>query len=131
MKEYLEKYRDIFDLRLRIKEIDKNYELVFNKKTKQVEVHDFTQRGDSFVARAFPLDARLINLLKQTRSSRVKEFFAEIDEFNRALIEKNNKQISQTAEDKLREIANYSFIKNRDLSQEEISKILNKGDKNA
>lgn len=88
MKEYLEKYRDIFDLRLRIKEIDKNYELVFNKKTKQVEVHDFTQRGDSFVARAFPLDARLINLLKQTRSSRAKEFFAEIDEFNRALIEK-------------------------------------------
>ena len=37
MKEYLEKYRDIFDLRLRIKEIDKNYELVFNKKTKQVK----------------------------------------------------------------------------------------------
>lgn len=125
MKEYLENFYDLYNLYARIKEIDRNYRLVFNKKNKRAEVHNFSQRGTSFVMVAEPLDARLILKLKQTRVENSHQFLKELDEYNANLQIKQQQQVLDRAKDINCEIANYSFIKNQNLTSEEIHKIIN------
>lgn len=125
MKEYLENFYDLYNLYARIKEIDKNYNLVFNKKNKRAEVHNFNQKGTSFVMVANPLDARLILKLKQTRVENSAKFFKDIEEYNLNLQIKQQEQLLNKAKDINYEIANYSFVKNQNLTSEEIHKIIN------
>ena len=125
MKEYLEKYDDLFGLSLRIKEIDSNYLLLLNKKLNRVEVHNTNQPITSFVCVAKPLDARLIVKLKRTRSEVAYKFFAELDDFNENLKQQKMQELTQKTYDINHEIANYSFTKNRDLTDNEIKKIIN------
>ena len=125
MKEYLEKYTDIFNICHRIKIIDKDYELFFNKKTKEFEVHNSNQRGSSLVFCTKVLDARLITKLKETRREHAKEFFKKLDEENQKQELKARQTIISNASDYIGEIAKYSFIKNRDLTDEEFKRILN------
>ena len=125
MKEYLEKYDDLFGLSLRIKEIDSNYLLLLNKKLNRIEVHNTNQPITSFVCVAEPLDARLIVKLKGTRSEVAHKFFAELDDFNENLKQQKMQELTQKTYDINHEIANYSFTKNRDLTDNEIKKIIN------
>ena len=124
MKEYLEKYTDIFNLSGRIKQIDASYELCFNKKLKRFEVHN-NAILDSFVCLVPNLDARLIEKLVLTRRENMKAFFKQLDEDNEKLEEKKQNEILGDAKDRLGEIAKYSFNLNRNLSDKEIQKILN------
>ena len=75
MKEYLEKYYDMFNLNNRIKLIDENYELLFNKKDKCFEIHNFNQMGASLVFKTDILDSRIILKLKETRRENMLTFF--------------------------------------------------------
>jgi|GEM_PF-1607116 len=125
MEEYLEDYRDLFNLFSRIKEIDESYQLMINKKTKRIEVHNFSQRGSSFVMVAEPLDARLIQKLVATRRENAKAFFKKLDDENEELERKNIEKIATKASLVSEEIAKYSFSKNRDLTDDEFKKILN------
>ena len=125
MKEYLVLYKDVFFLYKRIKEIDRNYQLLFNLKNKHFEIHNFNQRGTSFVMQAEPLDSRLIKKLVETRIENVNKLIAKLDEENERVKQQGEKRATESAKDRFFEIAKYSFNKNRDLSQEEIKKILN------
>jgi len=125
MKEYLEQYTDLFNIASRVKEIDEGYSLYFNKKTKEFEIHNPNQRGNSLVFSARKVDARIINKLKETRRERAKEFFKKLDEENEKQRQKSMQTIINNASDRLCEIAKYSFIKNRDLEENELKKILN------
>ena len=124
MKEYLEKYTDLFNLSERIKQIDGGYTLCFNKRLKRFEVHNFNLK-DSFICLVPFLDARLIEKLVLTRRENMKAFFKKLDEENEKLEAKKQNEIMLNAKDKLGEIAKYSFILNRDLTSAEIQKILN------
>ncbi|MBQ7579220.1 MAG: hypothetical protein IJT25_01670 [Clostridia bacterium] len=125
MKEYLEKYYDMFNLYNRIKLIDENYELLFNKKDKCFEIHNFNQMGASLVFKTDILDSRIILKLKETRRENMLSFFKKLDEENEKLEASKQKSLINDAQDKLSEIAKYSFNLNRDLTQKEITNILN------
>ena len=125
MKEYLVVYKDVFFIYRRIKEIDRNYCLMFNLKNKCFEIHNFNQRGTSFVMTAEPLDSRLISKLVETRVENVNKLIQKLDGENERIKMQGKKTAINSANDRFFEIAKYSFNKNRDLSQEEIKKILN------
>lgn len=125
MEEYLEEYRDLFDLYKRIREIDKNYVLLKNKMNGKIEVHNFNQRGVSFVMEAKPLDARLIEKLQKTRVENSVKFFRELDLQNEKIEREKFNSLTQKTREINEEIAKYSFSKNQDLTSSEIAKILN------
>ena len=124
MKEYLAPYLDIFNLCERIKKIDPNYELLFNKKTNRLEVHNFSERGSSLVTNVDNLDARLVDKLIKTRRENIKRFLEEMERENEKLEQEKLNSINEQAGLVLEEIAKYSFNKNRDLTDEEFKKIL-------
>ena len=96
MKEYLVPFTGVFEIERRLREIDDNYRLYFNKKDKRFEVHNLKNIGDtlSVVCPFDTIDTRLIRLVRQTRAERSETLFREIEEQNEKIIAKN-KQIEQ------------------------------------
>ena len=125
MKEYLEVYHDPYFLHERIKEIDQNYNLMLNKRTKRFEVHNFCERGTSLVTVLDKVDASILNKLKLTRIENYSRFLKELETAN---IKAENEKFTEIFEKTslvCGEIAKYSFLKNRDLTDYEFKKILN------
>lgn len=124
MKEYLEEYHDIFFLFNRIKEIDSNYGLFFNKKAKRLEIHNFCQRGSSLVMVANSLDQNILTKLRETRCENSSKLFARIEQYNQQIQTKKLEGLKTQCSDVYKEIAKYSFLKNRDLTDLEFQKFL-------
>lgn len=85
-KHFLFEYRDIYDLFLRIKEIDFNYSLFYNAKTERFEIHNLKDEKNSLVIVADLLDGSLISKLRQTRKERLDSLIKEIEENNEKII---------------------------------------------
>ena len=98
---------DLFNITRRIKEIDKNYFIAFNTKTKNFEVHNFCQSHSTF---CFIAGKQLnASVLTKTKITSVKYFLKNLKKMQ----EDNLKLTNKTEEEVL--------TKNRDLLSSYIS----------
>ena len=90
----LEKVKDKFNIYKRIKNINKNYDLYFNKKNKTYEVHDISNKFSSHCLTINPndLDVRVLDKLLVTRKENMKKYFIQIEEENQKLQDNKIKQ---------------------------------------
>lgn len=88
---------DNYFIAQRIKEIDSNYLLMFNTKTKKYEVHNLGQAGDTFcVCLPFiTLDERTIHFVQKTRIENIDKVLNEIDKENLKNERKNKLDIKE------------------------------------
>lgn len=125
MKEYLTRHKDVLGIWWRLKEIDRNYDLMLNKKLNRLEVHNVCQIGPSLVCVASPCDARLVKKIYLTRRENAQKFFKQLEKENERRRICAEQRIIFDAQARAEEIARYSFITNRDLTENEMKKILN------
>jgi len=83
----LEEYKDMFGLYYRVKEIRPTYSLMFNRKTKMVELYDSNYSGICMAFKS-PINANILNKINSTRMENSSKIFRKIDE-NNAKIEQN------------------------------------------
>lgn len=97
---------DTYFISERVKEIDKNYFLVFNTKSKKYEVHNKGQADNTFcVGLPFmAIDERVIDLVQKTRVENINKLIEEIEKNN----EKIEKQNKNTIKIKIQEVLNES-----------------------
>ncbi len=105
MKNSFEIYSDCLDIVKRLKEIDKDYFVVYNNKRKTFELHNRAQERDTFCL-TIPydtLDERAILLTKKTLSEKRDELFKEMEEENAKNLKAKCHQILNEAEARLYE----------------------------
>ena len=75
---------DLFDVANRLREIDANYCLYFNKMLGRFEVHNKAQRGNTLavIVPYKQLDARTIHFVQKTRVENANRLFAEMEKQN-------------------------------------------------
>lgn len=94
MKNLLIIENDNYFINQRLKEIDKDYFLVFNLDSKKYEVHVLGQKGGSY-AFTIPynsLDERTLILARKTRVENMDNIISEIDEENEKIFSSLIKQ---------------------------------------
>lgn len=80
---------DLFHIARRLKEIDRNYELFFNRKRGRFEIY---AKGAMQIALPFDrLDARCLDYARKTRIENLSALMDEIEKNNRAVDLKNEK----------------------------------------
>lgn len=91
MKEnFLEKVGDMFNIELRLREIDDGYRVFYNKVKSRYEIHNTKNKPNTLVLVSpyDELDARIIKLVRKTSVARASEIFAEIEEHNEKILSK-------------------------------------------
>ena len=88
---------DNYFISQRIKEIDINYFLMFNTKTKKFEVHNKRQAGNTFcVGLPFiTLDERSLDYIQKTRIENIDNLIKEMDKENEKIENNQNKKIKE------------------------------------
>lgn len=116
---------DVFNINKRIKNIDKNYKLLYNLKFKRYEIHD-KSRKYSFVtsSKEYP-SILLLKKLIQMNNKSTSQSIREIEENNEKILLKKQEDLSIKQIDQFNEIAKFSNIKlNQNLSKKLIKKII-------
>ena len=89
---------DLFNITKRIKQIDKKYFIVFNKKTKKFEVH--YKRNSSTLELVLPfdrLDKRTLDFVLKTKMENKQKLIEEMERNNQKLEdEKNRNMLDET-----------------------------------
>ncbi|PKK95972.1 MAG: hypothetical protein CVV59_00865 [Tenericutes bacterium HGW-Tenericutes-4] len=100
---------DTFDIAKRLKQIDKNYVLVWNKAKQRYEVRYKTQNllRLELVLPYSELDVRTINYINKTRVENHKALLKEMEENNLKLEKKAQENMLDEAQIKLKEISKY------------------------
>ena len=79
---------DLFDIAFRLKSINPNYKVYYNRETDKFEVHDTSKPQGNTLAFVVPyseLDARTITFALYTRTENAERIFREVDDHNRKL----------------------------------------------
>lgn len=103
---------DLFNICKRIKQIDKKYFIVLNKKTKKFEVH--YKRNFSTLELVLPfdrLDKRTLDFVLKTRMEHKQKLIEEMEKNNQKLLDENNKNLLDEATYKAKEMLNYAHNK--------------------
>ena len=87
---YLIKCGDIFGIERRLREIDDDYRVLYNKVKRRFEVHNLKHLPNTLVLVSpyDELDARLIRLVRSTSASRASEIFEEVERHNEKIIKR-------------------------------------------
>ena len=87
---------DVFDIAKRIKEIDDDYFVVYDKKLCRFEVHNKRQKPDtlSLVLPYDRLDCRAIDKVLSTRTQHIVKLLDELDKQNEQLQQKQIKEMA-------------------------------------
>ena len=89
---------DLFDVVNRVKEIDRNYYIVYNKTKEKFEVHYHGQTPAFCLTVPYDsLDARTVDLVLKTRVENSKKLFEEIDRHNLNLQKESCKKVFDNA----------------------------------
>lgn len=88
---------DLFDVANRLKSVNSNYKLYFNKKTQRYEVCETKGLNETlaFVVPYDELDARTVEYARFTAIQNVKALFDEIERHNAALDRENACKLSK------------------------------------
>ena len=102
-------YEDVFDITKRLKEIDRNYFVVFNTKKQKFEVHNKSQKNTYCLSVPYnTLDIRTIFLTLKSRRENIDKILEEIDVNNQKLEQENNRKIKDLCDFKAKEIFSYA-----------------------
>ena len=98
---------DTYFISQRIKEIDKDYFIVFNTKTKHFEVHNKRQAPSTYcIGLPFlELDERCLDKINETRVENIKKLLSEIEKQNQKIEEQNQKNMIE----KLKEVLEWQY----------------------
>ncbi len=98
---------DVFNIANRIKQINKNYFIVFNKQTNKFEVHNKTLKNTLCLVLPFKqLDVRTLTYV--LKSEKIDEQFLEIEKNNKKIENSNSNKIKDKITYQLKEIYNYA-----------------------
>lgn len=87
---------DLFFILKRLKKINKNYFICFNKNLKNFEVHFKNQRGGTFcLCAGKQLDAGAIKKTYLTQAKNAKKLFKEIERNNKKIELENERQLTE------------------------------------
>ena len=79
--------QDVYNITKRVKEIDKDYYIVYNTSKNKFEVHNSKQIGSAYCL-TLPydcLDERSLNYVYKTRSENIEKIMYEIENLNNSL----------------------------------------------
>lgn len=101
---------DIFFLAERLREIDPDYFIALNTKSKNFEVHNSSQPINSFclLVPKNKLDPSLVEYVRKTRANRQKKLLAEIEAANQKMQKQNEQKIICEAAEKFEELTKNS-----------------------
>lgn len=101
---------DIFFLAERLREIDPDYFIALNTKSKNFEVHNSSQPINSFclLVPKNKLDPSLVEYVRKTRANRQKKLLAEIEAANQKMQKQNEQKIICEATEKFEELTKNS-----------------------
>ena len=101
---------DIFFLAERLREIDPDYFIALNTKSKNFEVHNSSQPINSFclLVPKNKLDPSLVEYVRKTRANRQKKLLAEIEASNQKMQKQNEQKIICEAAEKFEELTKNS-----------------------
>ena len=103
---------DSFDIADRLKEIDPDYTLHYNRRTKKFELKG--RRGEVLIV--FPhdsIDARMVTHARRTRVERIKEIIREMDEHNERLVASRERAENAYYADAFKETVEKYYVKKR------------------
>ncbi len=85
---------DVMGIVRRLKNIDRDYFVVWNKKNDRYEIHNCRCEPTLVLVLPYPqLDSRAITYVQSTRIENMQEFIVQMDEYNHKLEESKNRQI--------------------------------------
>ena len=99
----------VFDIPVRLKELNRAFFVMFNIKTQKYEVHCADQPFET-LACTLPydeLDARAIEYVREHSVERLEKVIREIDEYNEKMVQKEEAALIDKANYKMREAFNY------------------------
>ncbi len=101
---------DIFFLAERLREIDPDYFIALNTKSKNFEVHNSSQPINTFclLVPKNKLDPSLVEYVRKTRANRQKKLLAEIEAANQKMQKQNEQKIICEAAEKFEELTKNS-----------------------
>ena len=101
---------DIFFLAERLREIDPDYFIALNTKSKNFEVHNSSQPINSFclLVPKNKLDPSLVEYVRKTCANRQKKLLAEIEAANQKMQKQNEQKIICEAAEKFEELTKNS-----------------------
>ena len=106
---------DVFDISIRIKEIDSGYYAVYNTDKNRYEIHNKHQKSNTFcITCDFGLDSRVIDKLRKTRIENLRKILAEIEKQNEMLENNSKKAITDETNWKVREMFDYAKKREED-----------------
>lgn len=100
---------DVYDIAARIKEIDKEYYVIYNISLKRFEVHNIRNKPSS-LAVVLPydnLDARAVRYVMKTRIHRINQIAAEIELNNLRLEQAKERKVIDETGYKVKHLSNY------------------------
>lgn len=103
MKNYVQIYADPCFISQRLKDIDPNYIILFNRRKNKFEVHSLSQYDGSycFTIPYSCLDERTLFYALKTRAENINALIKEIEEDNQKLQKQNFKQAKNKLEEAL------------------------------
>ena len=109
---------DVFDIIKRIKEIDKDYFVVYNTNSKKFEIHNSRLVNSYCLTIPYKnLDARVLNLIYKTATKNYDNIIKEIDIGNEAIEKKQMEKTKEISDYKIREILKYSASDNKNIGK--------------
>lgn len=90
---------DVYEISKRIKEIDRDYYIVYNTSSGNFEVHNSSEKGGSFCL-SLPfkfLDERVLHHVLKTSTKNIEKILDEIDRENKLKENADKSQIENTA----------------------------------
>ena len=108
---------DLFNITKRIKQIDKKYFIVFNKKTKKFEVH--YKRNASTLELVLPydrLDKRTLDFVLKTKMEHKQKLIEEMEKHNQKLEDEKNRNMLDEATYKAKEMLKYAQNKTGEVN---------------
>lgn len=107
--EIIEIKKDTFNINKRLKKIDKNYTLKFNRKLKRYEIYYKENNTDilQLVIGFDELDIRTLQKVLKTRTQNYETLIKELEETNKKIEEEKQNKILREAKDQIKEMSSY------------------------
>ena len=103
---------DLFNIVKRLKQIDKNYFVLYNKKSQKYEVHYKRNFGTLELVLPFDrLDKRAIDLVLKSKIENKQKLLKEMEENNKKLEQQQSQKMLDEANFKAKEMMAYAFSK--------------------
>jgi len=121
LKPEYEEYHDIYDIYLRIKYINSNYRLLYNRNKKQCEIHNIAQPFSTLiVVWNESIDMRIIEYLFNTKVENSKNIFEMVETQNTQIELENNKKICEKTTFFVNEALNLAEQKSGTLTKKDL-----------